>query len=202
MPKVKCLGCQTISMRDGEPTASPELFRIVCSTCGGKRIARLEREPTAEREPFVPGDYPNELAAKPEVDLVAEARRIFDVADPTPDQVAAVVDDVSGMATAEPEEKDPIETAYREWLRTGDGATVARAIRDRALALARRGWKHYGIAALFEAARFDHDLDIGPDVDGWRLNNNHRSRLARDLMARYPEELGGFFETRELRSER
>lgn len=191
----KCLGCQETKPRpDAETTATPKLVRIRCATCGAKRIATVvepgavdltpeERETLRKHgEPIQPDPPTLEDAglAVPEVDLVAEARRIFDVAEPT-------------------SEEPTIDHAYRAWLATADGKTVSLAIRDRALALRRRGWSHYGIAALFEAARFDRDLDVGPDVDGWKLNNNFRSRLARDLMARVPE-LEAFFETRELRS--
>lgn len=197
--RAKCLGCHEIAMRDDfEETASVELVRIRCATCGAKRVAKV-----------VFGDQP---AAPPpagptkeeELDLLAEARRIFETEEPTTEELAATaaaeVDDASGMATKTDE--GTIEAAYRAWLKTEAGAVVSKAIRDRALALRQRGWTHYGIAALFEAARFDRDLDLGPETPGddYRLNNNHRSRLARDLMAKYPEELGGFFETRELRS--
>lgn len=91
-----------------------------------------------------------------------------------------------------------LELAYLDWRNSDDGRAVWRAIRDRALSLRLRGWQHYGIAALFEAARYDHALAVGPDAQGFKLNNNHRAYLARDLMGYYPA-LAGFFETRRTR---
>lgn len=88
---------------------------------------------------------------------------------------------------------------YETWRTSADGRRVYAAIRDRALAMRRRGHRHYGIAALYEAARYDWTLAAGPDADGFRLNNNHRSRLARELMDAEPE-LRAFFALRELRA--
>lgn len=96
-------------------------------------------------------------------------------------------------------EADHVQAAYAEWMKTEDGRAVAKAIRDRALELRRRGWPSYGIQAIAEVVRFDHALRVGPDVAGYRVNNSHLSRLSRDLMAHYPE-LDGFFEVRELRA--
>lgn len=88
--------------------------------------------------------------------------------------------------------------AFREWLATDDGRAILEDVRRRALDLRRRGFAHFGIGALWEAARFDRALVLGPDAEGFRLNNNHRSRAARLLMEQQPE-LAGFFEVRELR---
>lgn len=193
--RAKCLGCQGVEVRsEYETTASPNLIRIRCATCGAKRIASIA-------EGGVPGLTDKERAAlrrdprvpEPDVDLVAEARRIFELEEPSGEMVQATADaatdDASGMETMTDE--GTIDAAYRAWLATADGATIAKSIRDRAFAMKDRGFDHYGIAALFEAARFDRDLDVGPDADGWKLNNNFRSRLARDLMTKYPDRLGG-----------
>lgn len=95
---------------------------------------------------------------------------------------------------------DPtLQQRFEQWLRTPNGQAVYAEVRDRALALRDAGVRHYGIAAIFEAARFDRRIRLGKDESGFRLNHNHRSRLARRLMADYPE-LADFFETRELRS--
>lgn len=92
-----------------------------------------------------------------------------------------------------------LQERYKEWRATSDGETVVAAVTEAALRLHRRGFKHYGIAALFEAARYTYALRVGPDAEGFKLNNNWRSRLARDLMVEHPE-LDGFFELRELRA--
>ncbi len=89
-----------------------------------------------------------------------------------------------------------IQERFEEWLETDDGRFVHAYVRTQALMLWRRGWMHYGIAALWEAARFSRDVQVGPN-GGFKLNNNFRSRLARRLMAEVPE-LDGFFEIRRL----
>lgn len=92
-----------------------------------------------------------------------------------------------------------LQERYEEWRLSSHGKAVIAAVTEAALRLRRRGFAHYGIAALFEAARYTYALRVGPDAEGFKLNNNWRSRLARDLMAEYPE-LEGFFELRELRA--
>lgn len=92
-----------------------------------------------------------------------------------------------------------IQARFEEWLRTKDGEYVYHWIAVRATKMRRMGWKHYGIKAMWEAARFARDVQVGPDADGYKLNNNFTSRLARQLMADYPE-LAGFFEVRGLRA--
>lgn len=94
-----------------------------------------------------------------------------------------------------------LHQAYLRWRETDDGKVVVDAIRTRALGLASKGWRHYGIQALAEVARYDRALDVGPDAEGYRVNNSHLSRLARDLMREDPDgPLRDFFEVRELRS--
>ena len=92
-----------------------------------------------------------------------------------------------------------LQDRYDAWLLSANGRAITDAVTDAAFRLVDRGFRRYGIAALFEAARYEHALRVGPDVDGFKCNNSYRSRLARDLMARYPI-LEGMFETRELRS--
>lgn len=64
-----------------------------------------------------------------------------------------------------------------------------------------REWKRAGharcsINMLFEKVRYDYGVSV-QKTDGWKLNNNHRSRYARLIMRLEPE-LAGYFETREL----
>lgn len=92
-----------------------------------------------------------------------------------------------------------LQDRYETWLASPDGQAVYAAVRAAALRLVDRGFRHYGVKALWEAARYDHALRVGPDVDGWKLNNDWTSRMARDLMAEEPRLLG-FFELRELRA--
>lgn len=62
-----------------------------------------------------------------------------------------------------------------------------------------RGYRHYGIGALWERLRWHFQIE--KDIEDFKLNNNFRSRYARKLMAAYPQELDDFFEVRELRAE-
>lgn len=93
----------------------------------------------------------------------------------------------------------PLQEKYDNWRATADGQEVYHAIEEAALRLRARGFNHYGIAALYEAARYTRALRVGPDAEGFKLNNNWKSRIARDLMAEHPD-LIGFFETRTLRA--
>lgn len=90
-----------------------------------------------------------------------------------------------------------LEDAFLAWRATPDGAAVYAMVRRLALVMRRRGYAHYGIGALWETARYR--LDLGRPGDPYRLNNNWRSRMARELMRREPD-LAGFFELRELKA--
>lgn len=91
---------------------------------------------------------------------------------------------------------DPVEhhhrRAYDAFL--ADNGWVLTRLAHLALDLKRRGYHHYGIAALVEVVRYEHATTNDPSTD-WKINNNYRAFLARDLMALYPD-LDGFFETR------
>lgn len=93
----------------------------------------------------------------------------------------------------------PLQERYEEWRQSPDGEEVVRAIEEAALRLRARGFTHYSIAALYEAARYTRALRVGPDNEGFKLNNNWKSRIARELMAQNPG-LAGFFAVRSLRS--
>jgi len=90
-----------------------------------------------------------------------------------------------------------LDRDFERWLSTEWGQRLAREATARALELQRRGVSHYGIGAIWESIRFDWTLR-GYPADDFKANNNHRSRLARKIMAEHPE-LAGFFETRQLR---
>ncbi len=91
-----------------------------------------------------------------------------------------------------------VERAFREWIETEDGEIVEAEIVRRARALRAAGRRHYGIAGIWEAVRYDQTIALQGEAGAWRLNNSFRSLLARRVMARVPE-LEGFFETRDLR---
>ncbi len=80
------------------------------------------------------------------------------------------------------------------------------AVYDVIVGLARqakaKGIERYGIAALWEVARWQFLVgQRWTSRNGWKLNNNHRSWYARYIMAR-EQDLAGFFETRSTAAER
>lgn len=62
-----------------------------------------------------------------------------------------------------------------------------------------RGFKTYGIASLVERLRWDHERPT--KGDDWKINNDYRAWLARDVMEREPR-LAGFFRTRRSAADR
>ena len=57
---------------------------------------------------------------------------------------------------------------------------------DLARARAKRG-QSFGMKALVERARWDAPADLFSPTGTYKLNNNHTSHLARELVTRYPE---------------
>lgn len=88
-----------------------------------------------------------------------------------------------------------IDESYKVWRATPAGQTVYRESVRRAHQLRMRGLHHYGIGAIVESIRFDNSVRIGADPEGYKVNNNYRALLAREIMATQPE-LDGFFELR------
>lgn len=70
---------------------------------------------------------------------------------------------------------------------------VYRQIVREARKLKAAGWRHFGIAAIFEALRYRAALRTAND--SFKLNNNFRSFYARLIMREYPD-LDGFFRVR------
>lgn len=62
-----------------------------------------------------------------------------------------------------------------------------------------RGHKRYGAKGIVEVIRF-HRATTGPDVNGFKINNNFTSRYARMLIEEDPS-FDGFFEMRRLKSQ-
>ncbi len=82
------------------------------------------------------------------------------------------------LSTFEP----TIAERYATWRQSDAGRRVYHEAMLRALQLRRRGLGHYGIAAIVEAIRYDRAIEIGADDAGFKMNNNHRAFLARELM--------------------
>ncbi len=97
-------------------------------------------------------------------------------------------------------EKRPRTVAeqYADFIRVN--GWVVDEVAERARKAKRHGIHRYGVRAILEPLRWRHVVELGEDQSGWKLNNNVMSRLARDVMERYPD-LDGFFETRELRAQ-
>lgn len=87
-----------------------------------------------------------------------------------------------------------LDLRYADWRATEDGERVVQYVAQRALAMRQRGWRHYGIAALVEVARYDRALEVGPDHDGLKINNSYRAFIAREVMQ--DPRIEGFFEIR------
>lgn len=192
MTRTRCYGCRTVrDVDDVTRTASPAIVRIACGTCGKTTIAQVI--------PTSPGGTP--------IDVVEEAKRIFEdvrvdpilVVSEAHEQARAAAAELAPAPKADPliEDDDRVQAAYRAWLGTPDGREVSVAIRDKALAERKLGKSRGSIQRVAELVR-DEATAAGRDADGYRVNNSHLSRLARDLMRKYPE-LDDFFEIRELR---
>lgn len=89
-----------------------------------------------------------------------------------------------------------VDRDFAAYCATPHGRALEAEIVLRARRLKARGFDSYGIAALFEAIRYDRSVDLGPTCEEWRCNNNHRAGLARKVM-RENSDLAGFFATRE-----
>jgi hypothetical protein len=85
---------------------------------------------------------------------------------------------------------------YQVWRQTSAGQTGYALCRRFALEkLARR--QRFGIAQLVERVRWDVPVAIEKDDAGFRLNNNHRAYIARELIEEIPE-LANLIETRKV----
>ena len=76
---------------------------------------------------------------------------------------------------------------------------VYRYLLQLALDLYAKGFRHYGIGALWERMRWHFHVERD-QAEEYKLNNNYRSRYVRKMIAEHPE-LEDFFETRALRAE-
>lgn len=98
----------------------------------------------------------------------------------------------------EPEAED--NKHARAWARfREESPQVWAIIRERALEMLERK-RQFGIGMLFEVVRWQMRRDWDKDVQGFKLNNNHRAYAARDLIAEFPE-MADLIETRETRAE-
>ena len=92
--------------------------------------------------------------------------------------------------------KNDLDKKYREWRNSKHGENVYLIVVFNAKRLLRSGHKRYSIRGILEYMRFRCIVE-GKD-DGFKINNNRSSRLAREIMDKEPA-LRGFFRVRELR---
>ena len=104
----------------------------------------------------------------------------------------------SGWAPAEESSHD---RKYREWRGTEHGEEVYEKFRQLALMVKRKGWNNFGARALTERIRWNVMLKNGPDADGFKINNTHSVRLAKEVEMQEPE-LKGFFRYRNAKEEK
>lgn len=112
-------------------------------------------------------------------------------------QLGLALEDPTAIACG-PRRRRDLQREFEEWLASKDGRAVYVEAVSRARRLLARGYRHYSMDALYHSIRFDWSVKVGPDADGFKLNDHHTSRLARRIMADF-EDLAGFFETRQLR---
>ena len=95
----------------------------------------------------------------------------------------------------QPAPRPSIEERFRAWIAAHP--EVVDLMRTLALQAVAAGRRRIGIAALFERARWE--LDLNTHEGGAKLNNDLRAPMARHLMEIEPR-LQAVFETRERRS--
>lgn len=77
---------------------------------------------------------------------------------------------------------------------------VMELLVDMAYKLRARGVQHYGIAALWEALRYDWTIRTSDPSSQLKLPNDYRAYYAREIMARHPD-LDGFFTIRKSQAD-
>lgn len=95
---------------------------------------------------------------------------------------------------------DDIQAAFVDWLRTIHGRRVEAAFRQAAIRWLNAGHDRCSAKMLAEAIRWSAGLE-GLDPDGFKINNNHVSRLARHIVSTTPQLPSDFFQMRQLRDD-
>jgi hypothetical protein len=101
--------------------------------------------------------------------------------------------------TEEPDYGDETSTSarYARWIEKNEH--VKRLIAQRAFILKRAGHKTYPIRVIIGVLQYDYDLTTADGRFG--INHDYTSRLARDIMDTWPNDLEGFFKVRQLKTE-
>jgi hypothetical protein len=93
--------------------------------------------------------------------------------------------------------RNELEEKYRLWKEDNPG--VFKLFEHFAMQMLQQG-KRFGIGMLAERVRWEVRTTWAPDQDGFKMNNNHRAYIARDLIAKYPA-LADLLETRVVKGE-
>lgn len=88
---------------------------------------------------------------------------------------------------------------FDAWVHSDCGREVAGWFVRLSVRMLNRGHKHYSADAICHRIRWHLNLQRGPDVGGYKINNNHVSKLARFAESREPR-LVGFFAKRKLQN--
>lgn len=107
----------------------------------------------------------------------------------------SLYDPLPRLVHLEPVAGESADAAFERWI--GANPHVLSMFIDLALQLQRAGRRRIGAKAIVERMRWEYMLRT--DGDGFKLNNNWTSRLARAAVRRRPE-LADVFEFRELRT--
>lgn len=95
------------------------------------------------------------------------------------------------------DERDSIDMNFRKF--HGKHPDVYDAVCHLARQAKRAGRDQIGIGMLWEVLRWQTFIAAGDEREPYKLNNNYRSRYAR-LVMDMEDDLGGFFETRQLQT--
>ena len=98
------------------------------------------------------------------------------------------------LSLCEAPARNGLEARYREWLH--EHWPVFKLYERFALEACERR-KQFSISLLTERIRWEVFMGIHKDADGYRINNNYRAYIARDLLQKYPQ-LYGLLETRRV----
>ncbi|MDO8357256.1 MAG: hypothetical protein Q7U76_12770 [Nitrospirota bacterium] len=102
---------------------------------------------------------------------------------------------IEAPVDVQPTIRNELERAYRKWR---DSNQKAYDLYVRFAKEALHCGKRFSISLLTERIRWEAKMTMGKDEEGYRINNNFRAYLARDLMEQCPE-LIGIIETRTIR---
>jgi hypothetical protein len=73
---------------------------------------------------------------------------------------------------------------FNAWRWSDNGEEVVQLITELARKLVQRGFAHYGVKGLIETARWHYLIKHGPDMEGYKVNNNYAPYIARELVTR------------------